>query len=167
MITSSWCVLVLFAAEKLKRGLSTSLPSTCLGKLEMKRVHTAKLCNYQYTSNPIPGLSSGTIVNQWSMVEASPIDIWDVTLRFIYLWLDQVVHRRWSHSQTPSALTCCYVYTTCMELLATWRILLLAVVVHLSVALRAGLLRRLPTRACLSRFRNDHLERRTLFTDLF
>ena len=60
MITSSWCVLVLFAAEKLKRGLSTSLPSTCLGKLEMKRVHTAKLCNYQYTSNPIPGLSSGT-----------------------------------------------------------------------------------------------------------
>ena len=33
MITSSCCVLVLFVAEKSKRGLGTSLPRKSLGRL--------------------------------------------------------------------------------------------------------------------------------------
>ena len=42
-----------------------------------------------------------------------------------------------------------------MQLLAIWRIPLLAVVLHLSLALCVGRLRRFPTSPCLSRFRND------------
>ena len=53
------------------------------------------------------------------------------------------------------------------QLLAIWRNQLLAVVLLLSLALRVGLLRRLLTSPCLSRFLNDRLERRTLCTGLF
>ena len=54
-----------------------------------------------------------------------------------------------------------------VQLLVIWHILLLAVVPLLSLALRIGLLQRLPTSLCLSCFRKDHLERRTLCTGLF
>ena len=50
-----------------------------------------------------------------------------------------------------------------VQLLAIWRIPLLAVVLLLSLALRVGLLRRLPTSPCPY----DRLERRTLCTGLF
>ena len=49
-----------------------------------------------------------------------------------------------------------------VQLLAIWRILLLAVVLLLSLALHVGQLQRLPTSPCFSRFRNDRLERRML-----
>ena len=54
-----------------------------------------------------------------------------------------------------------------MQLLAIWRIPLLAVVLLFSLALHVGLLRTLSTSPCLSRFRNDRLERRTLCIGLF
>ena len=54
-----------------------------------------------------------------------------------------------------------------VQLLPLWRIPLLAVVLLLSLALRIGLLQRLPTSPCLSRFRNDCFERRMLCTGLF
>ena len=57
-----------------------------------------------------------------------------------------------------------YTYIYDMQLLVIWRIPLLAVVLHLSLALCVGQLQRLPTSPCLSRFRNDHLERRTSCT---
>ena len=49
-----------------------------------------------------------------------------------------------------------------MQLLAIWRVTLLAVVLLLSLALHVGLSQRLPTSPCLSRFQNNHLERRTI-----
>ena len=54
-----------------------------------------------------------------------------------------------------------------VQLLAIWRIPLLAVVLLLSLALCIGLLRRLPTSPCLFCFRNDRLERRVLCKGLF
>ena len=54
-----------------------------------------------------------------------------------------------------------------MQLLVIWCIPLLAVVLLLSLALHVGLLRRLPTSPCLSRFRNNGMEWRTLCTGLY
>ena len=64
--------------------------------------------------------------------------------------------------QHPSVANYTCIYD--VQLLAIWHIPLLAVVLLLSLALHVGLLQRHPTSPCLSCFRNDRLDRRTLCT---
>ena len=73
-------------------------------------------------------------------------------------WLDHFSAGRWSHSQTACIAKC----TAASDMAHS-----AACSSSASQSSHIGLLGRLPTRPCLFRFRNDCLERRTLFTGLF
>ena len=82
--------------------------------------------------------------------------------RTTFQWVIGLVPRLYRHPHVAK-YTCVYD----MQLLAVWHIPPLAVVLLLSLALHVGLLQTLLTSPCLSRFRNNLLEKRMLCTGLF